>query len=118
MAKGFGSRGIPGMGGGMNMNMIKQAQKMQQEMLKMQQEMETKEYEATAGGGMITAAVNGKYELLRLTIDPEAVDPEDVEMLQDLVVSAVNEALRQAGEAMDKSIEQATGGLDLGAFGL
>ena len=80
MAKG-GYRGGP-MGGGVNMNMIRQAQKMQQEMLKMQAEMETKEYTATAGGGVVSAAVNGKHELLRLTIDPEAVDPDDVEMLQ------------------------------------
>ena len=72
MAKGGFRGGMPM--GGMNMNMIKQAQKMQQEMLKMQEEMESKEYEATAGGGMITAAVNGKHELLRLTIDPEAVE--------------------------------------------
>ena len=95
MAKG-GYRG--GMGGGMNMNMIKQAQKMQQDMLKMQEEMESKEYDATAGGGMVKAVVNGKHELLSLTINPEAVDPEDVEMLQDMVVAAVNEAMRK-GEA-------------------
>ena len=117
MAKGFGGR-MPGMGGGMNMNMLKQAQKMQQDMMRMQQELQEKEYQAAAGGGVVSATVNGKHELKNLVIDPEAVDPEDVEMLQDLVVSAVNEALRQAGEAMDKSIEQATGGLDLGAFGL
>ena len=77
-----------------------------------------REFTASVGGGVVEAKVNGKKEVLALTIKPEAVDPEDVEMLQDLVVSAVNEALRQAGEAMDKSIEQATGGLDLGAFGL
>lgn len=113
MAKGFGSRGIPGMGGGMNMNMIKQAQKMQQEMLKMQQEMETKEYEATAGGGMITAAVNGKYELLRLTIDPEAVDPEDVEMLQDMILAAVNDALDSAEQMASQQMSAVTGGLNI-----
>ena len=94
MAKGGYRGGMPM--GGMNMNMIKQAQKMQQEMLKMQQEMETKEYEATSGGGMVTAAVNGKHELLRLTIKPDAVDPDDVEMLQDMVIAAVNEAMRKA----------------------
>ena len=93
MAKG-GYRG--GMGGGMNMNMIKQAQKMQQDMLKMQEELESKEYDATAGGGMVKAVVNGKHELLSLSIHPEAVDPEDVEMLQDMVVAAVNEAMRKA----------------------
>lgn len=116
MAKG-GFRGGP-MGGGMNMNMMKQAQKMQQEMLKMQQEMETKTYEATAGGGVVTASVNGKHELVSIVIDPEAVDPEDVEMLQDLVISAVNEALRQADEAMNSSMQSFTGGLNLPGFGL
>lgn len=117
MAKGFGGRGMAGMGG-VNMNMLKQAQKMQQDMMRMQQELQEKEYEAKAGGGVVSATVNGKHELKNLTIDPEAVDPEDVEMLQDLVVSAVNEALRQAGEAMDKSMDGITGGLDLSKFGL
>ena len=117
MAKGFGSRGIPGMGGGMNMNMIKQAQKMQQDMLKMQQELQEKEYQAAAGGGVVSATVNGKHELKSLAIDPEAVDPEDVEMLQDLIISAVNEALRQAEEAMDGKMNALTSGLGLGGFG-
>ena len=114
MAKGGYRGGMPM--GGMNMNMIKQAQKMQQEMLKMQQEMETKEYEATAGGGIITAAVNGKYELLRLTIDPEAVDPEDVEMLQDMVIAAVNEAMRKAQAESAATMGKLTGGLNLGGL--
>ena len=117
MAKGYG-RGMPGMGGSMNMNMLKQAQKMQQDMMRMQQELQEKEYQAASGGGMVTATVNGKHELKNLVVDPEAVDPEDVEMLQDLVVSAVNEALRQAGEAMDQAIDGVTGGLNLGGFGL
>jgi DNA-binding YbaB/EbfC family protein len=94
MAKG-GYRGGQ-MGGGMNMNMIKQAQKMQQDMMKMQQEMEDKEYDATAGGGMVKAVVNGKHEVVRMEINPEAVDPDDVEMLQDMVTAAVNEAMRKA----------------------
>ena len=114
MAKGGYRGGMPM--GGMNMNMIKQAQKMQQEMLKMQQEIETREYEATAGGGMITAAVNGKYELLRLTIDPEAVDPEDVEMLQDMVIAAVNEAMRKAQAESAATMGKLTGGLNLGGL--
>ena len=112
MAKG-GYRGGP-MGGGMNMNMIRQAQKMQQEMLKMQAEMETKEYEATAGGGVVTAAVNGKHEIVRLVIDPEAVDPEDVEMLQDMVIAAVNEAMRKAENDASASMSKLTGGMNLG----
>ena len=77
MAKGGYRGGMP-MGGMNQMQMMKQAQKMQQDLLKMQQEMETKEYEATAGGGVVTAVANGKRELLRITIDPEAVDPDDV----------------------------------------
>ena len=108
MAKGFGGR-MPGMGGGMNMNMLKQAQKMQQDMMRMQQELQEKEYQAAAGGGVVSATVNGKHELKNLVIDPEAVDPEDVEMLQDLVVSAVNEALRQANDAMENSMNGVTG---------
>lgn len=93
-------------------------QQMQEQVNAAQETVENQEFTASVGGGVVEARVNGKKEVLAVTIKPEAVDPEDVEMLQDLVVSAVNEALRQAGEAMDKSIEQATGGLDLGAFGL
>ncbi|HJB76574.1 YbaB/EbfC family nucleoid-associated protein [uncultured Oscillibacter sp.] len=93
-------------------------QQMQEQVNAAQETVENQEFTASVGGGVVEAKVNGKKEVLAVTIKPEAVDPEDVEMLQDLVVSAVNEALRQAGEAMDKSIEQATGGLDLGAFGL
>lgn len=113
MAKG-GYRG--GMGGGMNMNMIKQAQKMQQDMLKMQEEMEAKEYEATAGGGAVSARVNGKHELLSLQIAPEAVDPEDVELLQDMVVAAVNEAMRKAEAEAAQNMSRLTGGLNLGGL--
>ena len=93
-------------------------QQMQEQVNAAQEAVENQEFTASVGGGVVEAKVNGKKEVVSVTIKPEAVDPEDVEMLQDLVVSAVNEALRQAGEAMDKSIEQATGGLDLGAFGL
>ena len=114
MAKGGYRGGMPM--GGVNANMIKQAQKMQQQMLQMQQGMESKEYEATAGGGMVTAAVNGKHELLRLTIDPEAVDPEDVEMLQDMVIAAVNEAMRKADSEASANMSKLTGGLNLGGL--
>ncbi len=113
MAKGYGGRGMPGMGGGINMNMIKQAQKMQQDMQKMQTELEEKEYTASAGGGVVTAVVTGKRELKALTIDPEAVDPEDVEMLQDLIVAAVNEAARAAETDMASNMQKLTGGLGL-----
>lgn len=117
MAKGFGSRGIPGMGGGMNMNMVRQAQKMQADMQKMQSELEERTYTAKAGGGAVEAVVNGKHSLVSLTISKEAVDPEDVEMLQDMVLSAVNEAMRQADEDAAQSMQRMTGGLDLSKFG-
>ena len=113
MAKGFNSRGIGGMGGGFNMNMIKQAQKMQQDMQKMQEELENKEYTTQAGGGVVSATVSGKHELKSLAIDPEAVDPEDVEMLQDLIVAAVNDAMRTASSDAAASMGQLTGGLNL-----
>ena len=83
-----------------------------------QEAVENASFTASVGGGVVQATVSGKKELTALTVKPEAVDPEDVEMLQDLVVSAVNEALRQAGEAMDQSMNSVTGGLNLGAFGL
>ncbi|MDY4231912.1 MAG: YbaB/EbfC family nucleoid-associated protein [Candidatus Faecousia sp.] len=113
MAKG-GFRG--GMGGGMNMNMVKQAQKMQQDMLKMQEEMESKEYEATVGGGVVKAVVNGKHEVLSISIAPEAVDPDDVEMLQDMIVGAVNEAMRKADTEASQNLSRLTGGLNLGGL--
>ena len=114
MAKG-GFRGMPG--GGMNQAaMMKQAQKMQQDMLRMQEEMERKTYKATTGGGMVTAEVNGKHEVLNLTIDPEAVDPDDVEMLQDMVIAAVNEAMRAADADAASNMSRLTGGLNLGGL--
>lgn len=111
MAKG-GFRG--GMGGGFNMNMIKQAQKMQNDMLKAQAELEAQEYTASSGGGMVTATVTGKKQLVKLDIKPEAVDPEDVEMLCDMVMAAVNEAVKQADTAMTEGMSKITGGLNLG----
>ena len=103
--------------GGMNqMQMMKRAQKMQQEMLKMQEEMESKTFEAAAGGGVVKAEVNGQHELKALTIDPEAVDPDDVEMLQDMIVAAVNEAMRKAAEDQASSMSKLTGGLNLGGL--
>ena len=113
MAKGFNSRGMGGMGGGNMNNMIRQAQKMQQDMMKAQEELESKTYEAQAGGGAVSASVSGKKELLSVAIDPEAVDPDDVEMLQDLIVAAVNEALRRAGEDAASQRSKLTGGLNL-----
>ena len=91
---------------------------MQEQMAAAQEAVEAQEFTASVGGGAVAAKVNGRKEVLSVTIQPEAVDPEDVEMLQDLVVSAVNEALRQAGEAMEKGMGGVTGGLDLGGLGL
>ncbi len=113
MAKGYNSRGMGGMGGGINMNMIKQAQKMQQDMQKMQSELEEKDYTASAGRGVVTAVVTGKRVLKSLTIGPDAVDPDDVEMLQDLIVAAVNEASRAAEADMASNMQKLTGGLGL-----
>ena len=113
MAQG-GFRGMPG---GMNQAaMMKQAQKMQQEMLRMQEEQEKKTFTARSGGGMVTASVNGKHELVELTIDPEAVDPDDVEILQDMVIAAVNEAMRTADAEAANNMSRLTGGLNLGGL--
>ena len=113
MAKG-GFRGMPG---GMNQAaMLKQAQKMQQEMLRMQEEMENKTYSASAGGGMVTATVNGKHQLVSIDVKPEAVDPDDVEMLQDMIIAAVNEAMRTADTDAQNNMARLTGGLNLGGL--
>ena len=106
-----------GMPGGMNQAaMMKQAQKMQQEMLRMQEEQENKVYTASAGGGMVSASVNGKHEVVNLEINPEAVDPDDVEMLQDMVIAAVNEAMRTADADAANNMSRLTGGLNLGGL--
>ena len=114
MAKGFGGRGGMGMGGGINMNMIKQAQKMQQDMQRMQQELQTREFTATVGGGAVRATAYGSKVIKSIEIDPACVDPDDVEMLQDLVLSAVNEAMRMAEEATNSEVSKLTGGMGLG----
>ena len=113
MAKG-GFRGMPG--GGNQAAMMKQVQKMQQEMLRMQEELESKTYNATTGGGMVTATVNGKHEVLELAINPEAVDPDDVEMLQDMIIAAVNEAMRAAETDSANNMSRLTGGMNLGGL--
>jgi len=93
-------------------------QQMQEQVNAAQEAVEAQEFTASVGGGVVEAKVNGKKEVLAVTIKPEAVDPEDVEILQDLVISAVNEALRQADEAMNSSMQSFTGGLNLPGFGL
>lgn len=94
-------------------NIMKQAQQMQAKIARMQKELETREIEATAGGGMVTARVNGKQELLSLKIEKAVVDPEDVEMLQDLVLAAVNEAIKQSQELIKQEMSKATGGMNI-----
>jgi DNA-binding protein, ybaB/ebfC family len=104
-----------GVGGGPgNMqSMIKQAQQMQEQMGKLQEELDAREYTATAGGGAVTAVVDGKHTVKSLSIQPEVVDPEDVEMLSDLVIAAVNEAIRQAVETSEAEMGKITGGISM-----
>lgn len=108
MAKG----GFPGGMGNMN-NLMKQAKKMQDQMVKMQEELEGRTVEASAGGGVITVTVSGKKEIIALEIQPAAVDPEDVEMLQDLIMAAVNEGLRKADEMVQGEMMKITGGMGM-----
>lgn len=96
--------------------MMRQAQKMQKELNKAQEEIATMSFEATAGGGMVKAVASGDMNIISLTIDPDAVDPEDVEMLQDMVVAAVNEALRGVSEMSNQRMNAVTGGMNLPGF--
>jgi hypothetical protein len=93
--------------------MLKQVQKMQEEMLRAQEELEGREYTASAGGGAVSATVNGKHEVTALTLSPDVVDPEDIEMLADLVIAAINGAMREADETAHKQMERFTGGMKL-----
>ena len=104
--------GFPGGGGNMGA-MMKQAQKMQAELARAQEEIKDMTFEATAGGGMVKVVANGDMTVDRIVIDPEAVDPEDVEMLQDMVAAAVNEALRGVSEISSQRLNAATGGLNI-----
>lgn len=103
--------GMPG-GGNMN-NMLKQVQKMQRQMEEMQKELEQKEVEATSGGGAVTVKVTGKKALLEVKIDPEVVNKDEVEMLEDMIVAAVNEAFRKADEMMEVEMKKVTGGVNI-----
>lgn len=102
-----------GMGGGaQNMNsMVKQAQKMQDQILKLQEDIEQREFTATSGGGAVTVVMTGKKELKAVTLKPEVVDKEDIEMLQDLIISAVNEAVKQIEDTSEKEMAPITGGI-------
>ena len=111
MAKrgGFPGGGMPG-----NMaNLMKQAQKMQKQMEEAQAELEASEYTATAGGGAVEVTISGSKEITKIKLDPEVVDPDDIEMLEDLVLSAVNEALKKAEEASSNQMGKLTGGLNI-----
>lgn len=98
-------------------NMMRQAQKLQEEMQKVQDEAKRKTVEATSGGGMVTVSANGAGEIVSISIDKEVVDPEDVEMLQDLILAACNEALRRAQEMLNDEMSKLTGGLQLPGMG-
>jgi len=110
MAKGFGGFGgnIPGLG-----NMMKQVQKMAEDTQKLEEELGNERIEATSGGGMVKAVANGRGEILEVKIDPQVVDPEDVEMLEDLVVSAVREAVEKSAELKNSKLQEITGGLNI-----
>lgn len=103
-----------GMMGGMNMNqLMKQAQKMQKEAVKLQEELEAKTFEISSGGGAIKVVISGKKEIKEIKIDPSVVDADDIEMLEDLIMSAVNEAIRQADETYQREMGKLTGGMGL-----
>ena len=113
MAKG-GFRG--GFGGMSQSGMMKQAQKMQQDFLKMQEELESSTFEFTSGGGAVKATVTGTRQFSGIEIDPEVVDPEDVEMLQDLILAAINGALKMADDKTSESMDKLQGGMGMGGF--
>ncbi|HJD23907.1 MAG TPA: YbaB/EbfC family nucleoid-associated protein [Firmicutes bacterium] len=106
-------QGYSSKGPGNMQSMIKQAQKMQADMEALQAELDGREYTSAAGGGAVSATVNGKHQIVKLDIQPEVVDPEDVEMLADLVTAAVNEAIRQAVETSEAEMGKVTGGLNM-----
>ena len=103
--------GFPGIPGGNMQQLMRQAQKMQQQMLQLQQELDEREYEGTAGGGAVTCKVSGKRQLLTLNIQPDAVDPDDVEMLQDMVIAAVNDALKKGEDTREAEMGKISGGM-------
>lgn len=106
---------IPNQGGNSQAAMMKKLQDMQAEMARIQEEVETSEYSASSGGGAVEVKVNGKHEVLEVNIDPEVVDPDDVEILSDMIIAATNEAIRKASETMEQRMGNATSGLGLPA---
>ena len=99
-------------------NIMKQAKKMQEKMAKLQQELEARTVEAQAGGGMVKVVVNGKFEIVSLQIEKDVVNPDDIEMLQDLIVAAVNEGIRKTQEMTSQEMSKITGGLNIPGLGL
>ena len=106
--------GFPGMGGGNMQQMVRQMQQLQQKIEKIQEEIGETEFSASTGGGAVTVVVNGKKEVKSIVLSPECVDPDDIEMLQDLILSAVNEAMRIADNTMQEEMAKVTGGLPIG----
>ena len=104
---------IPGAPQGGANNMMKKIQEMQENMENVQKEVESTEFSSSVGGGAVEVTVNGAHEVTSITLKPEVVDPEDIEMLQDLIMSAFNESLRKANEAMEQGMEKAKGGLSI-----
>lgn len=117
MAKHNGFAGM-GLGGGNMQQLLRQAQKAQQDMTRAQEEVGNREFEISVGGGAVKLVLNGNKEFKSITISPDCVDPDDVETLQDLVLAAVNEAVKTTNEAMETAISSATGGFDPGMFGM
>ena len=105
--------GFPGIPGGNMQQLMRQAQKMQQQMLQKQEELDAREYEGTAGGGAVACKISGKRQLISLTIQPDAVDPDDVEMLQDMIKALINEAIAKVDAINSAEMEKVTGGLNL-----
>ena len=103
--------GFPGIPGGNMQQLMRQAQKMQQMMMQKQEELDAREYEGTAGGGAVACKVSGKRQLVSLTIQPDAVDPDDVEMLQDMILAAVNDALKKGEETREREMNKIGGGM-------
>lgn len=104
---------IPGAQQGSNANMMKKIQQMQEEMAQVQEEVENSEFTSSSGGGAVEVTVNGKHEAISIKMDPEIVDPEEIEMLEDMIIAAFNESVRKANDAMEQSMERAKGGLSI-----
>ena len=104
---------IPGAQQGSNANMMKKIQQMQEEMAQVQEEVENSEFTSSSGGGAVEVTVNGRQEAISIKMDPEIVDPEEIEMLEDMIIAAFNESVRKANDAMEQGMERAKGGLSI-----